>query len=99
MRSVVVLPAPLWPMKPNTSPLGTSNVRSMTARVSPNDFERLRISIAVSPGIGIQRSTRSNSPVEPWTGARVVQRQRATPTGGAFLVRQCLASLPANRRS
>ena len=39
IRIVVVLPAPLRPTKPNSSPARTSNVRSCTATVCPYRFE------------------------------------------------------------
>ena len=40
MRMVVVLPAPLGPSRPKTSPGSISNDTSSTARVSPNDLLR-----------------------------------------------------------
>src|SRR3989304_853256 len=45
MRMVVVLPAPLGPRNPTTSPRATSNDTSRTACVVPNDLERLRTEI------------------------------------------------------
>src|SRR5687768_8541706 len=42
MRKSVVLPPPSGPMKPNSSPLSTSNDTSCKARVSPNCLRRLR---------------------------------------------------------
>jgi len=42
----VVLPAPLGPKKPNTSPRSTLNVRSATATLSPKTLRRPRASIA-----------------------------------------------------
>ena len=46
MRIVVVLPAPLSPRKPKTSPRFTSNDTSRTASIDPYDFDRLRIEMA-----------------------------------------------------
>ena len=45
IRMVVVLPAPLGPRKPTTSPLGTSKETSSTATVGPNRLVRFRTSI------------------------------------------------------
>jgi len=45
MRSVVVLPAPLGPRKPSTSPRSTVNETPSTARLAPNVFTRFSILI------------------------------------------------------
>src|SRR4051794_942054 len=47
-RSVVVLPAPFGPRKPNTLPLGTVSARRSSAVVRPNVLERSLVSIASS---------------------------------------------------
>ncbi len=44
---VVVLPAPLGPMKPNTSPLSSLIDSDLTANSSPYFFVRSRVSITV----------------------------------------------------
>src|SRR3954469_22799133 len=51
-RIVVLLPAPLGPMKPKTSPLPIVKLRSSTATKSPYRFVNLTTSIigACSPG-------------------------------------------------
>src|ERR1700686_2480280 len=46
MRMVVVLPAPLSPRKPKTSPRLTSREMSRTACSDRYDFDRLRIEMA-----------------------------------------------------
>ena len=48
MRIVVVLPEPLGPRKPSTSPGRTSKERSATTSVSPKRFQTPRTSTAVS---------------------------------------------------
>ena len=48
MRIVVVLPEPLGPRKPSTSPGRTSKERSTTTSVSPKRFQTPRTSTAVS---------------------------------------------------
>src|ERR1700736_5379323 len=50
MLIVVVLPAPLGPRKPNTSPAATSKSTPRTASTSPNDFARPRTVIAATAG-------------------------------------------------
>ncbi len=47
MRIVVVLPAPLGPMKPKTSPLSSFKFNDFTANSSPYFFVRSRVSITV----------------------------------------------------
>ena len=49
MRTVVVLPAPFGPKKPNTSPSPMSNVRRSTAKLSLNFFVRFSVEIIVHP--------------------------------------------------
>ena len=49
MRTVVVLPAPLGPRKPNTSPLATLSDRSSTAVRAPKRLVRCSITRA-GPG-------------------------------------------------
>ena len=46
MLIVVVLPAPLGPRKPKTSPRATSKLTPRTASISPKDFCRPETSIA-----------------------------------------------------
>ena len=53
IRSVVVLPAPLWPMKPNTSPTRTAKVTSSTATRLPKYFESPWIWIALTSFTGL----------------------------------------------
>src|SRR5437588_5883951 len=52
MLIVVVLPAPLGPRKPNTSPGATSNSTPRTAWMSPNRLWRSRTAIAVPLPVG-----------------------------------------------
>src|SRR5262245_5836779 len=55
-RIAVVLPAPLLPTKPNSSPARTSNVMSRNATTSPNCFEILSICnslAAINPPAGL----------------------------------------------
>src|SRR5258708_12918491 len=47
--TAVVLPAPLGPRKPNTSPRGTVIERPASATVCPNRLERLTVWIAGEP--------------------------------------------------
>ncbi len=51
MRMVVVLPAPLLPTKPNSSPARTSNVVSRKATTSPYRLEMPSISSRPSPTV------------------------------------------------
>ncbi len=44
---VVVLPAPLGPRKPCTSPVRTLRSRPVRARVGPNDFVKPEMAIAM----------------------------------------------------
>ncbi len=46
MRMVVVLPAPLGPMKPQSDPAATVRSRSRTATFLPNAFVTWRTAIA-----------------------------------------------------
>src|SRR3954462_793284 len=52
IRMLVVLPAPLGPMKPNTCPRPTSNDTSCTARVAPKKRCSRRSSIIDEPSDG-----------------------------------------------
>ena len=47
MRNVVVLPAPLGPIRPYMAPSGTFKSSFLTASVLPNRRERLRVVIAL----------------------------------------------------
>src|ERR1700749_2096066 len=56
MLIVVVLPAPLGPRKPKTSPVSTSKSTPLTASKSPNDLRRSLTVIAagmVLPGLDL----------------------------------------------
>ena len=55
MRMVVVLPAPLGPRKPNTSPRSTESSRSRTAVKAPYDFPRCLNAIMASSVLSTAR--------------------------------------------
>src|SRR6266480_4294339 len=55
LRMVVVLPAPLGPMKPYTSPRSSFSVRRLSAYNSPYIFVRSRVSIIVCPSSVVHR--------------------------------------------
>src|SRR2546425_12272157 len=57
MRIVVVLPAPLGPMKPYSAPRGTTGSRRSTAVVPPNVFLTPSSSIAVFTAIGLSQES------------------------------------------
>src|SRR5271167_96198 len=50
IRTSVVLPAPLGPSSPKTSPRSTSNVTSLTAVKLPKRLQRSLVVIAAEPG-------------------------------------------------
>src|ERR1700761_600693 len=64
MLIVVVLPAPLGPRKPKTSPVPTSKPTPLTASKSPNDLRRSFTEIA-SEGIGSGERRRGPDPEAP----------------------------------
>src|SRR5947209_7313710 len=57
MRMVVVLPAPLGPMKPYTSPFSSFNVSRFRAYRSPYIFVRSRVSIMIGQQSKVGNST------------------------------------------
>ena len=60
MLTVVVLPAPLGPKRPKTSPRDMSSVRSSTATIAPNDLLKpLRLIIVLLPGSYYTAQSRS----------------------------------------
>ena len=75
MRSVVVLPAPLCPMKPNTSPARTAKDTSFTASWLPKRLHRLRISMAFAGSMGI--ISRKRPTVGHYTDQEPRRRYRA----------------------
>src|SRR4051812_32638308 len=78
MWIVVVLPAPLGPRKPNTSPRATSKLTPRTASTSPKDFTSCSTSIAADMAGTLGRSsTVAVVPLPPGAprDARVVEQQ------------------------
>ena len=70
IRTVVVLPAPLGPRKPNTSPCATLNDTSATAVRAPKSLVRWLTSIAADW---------SGPPWAAGSGSRMVQTSRSSP--------------------
>src|SRR5215813_1684461 len=72
MLIVVVLPAPLGPRKPKTSPVPTSKLTPLTASKSPKDLRRSLTEIA-GAGMGVGREVGRRT-LDPQGGARPVRR-------------------------
>src|SRR2546430_14276582 len=74
----VVLPAPLRPRKPRTSPWTTSRLRSFKAVSDPYCFVRPRIEMAgVCASVVLTRSLRKS--VAPSLCSRATQKESASP--------------------
>src|SRR3990172_1485396 len=100
--SVVVLPAPLGPRKPKTSPRFTSSVRPLSAptflirKPTRNSISRASVLIIGHPPCGKPSACAKawcSSP-RPWTG----RSSSARPTGGGHPVYKPLAQQVLDRR-
>src|SRR5262245_60227626 len=85
MRMVVVLPAPLGPRKPTTSPRSTSKVMSSMARTGPKYFVRF-LTLIMEASWAARARTRGGGllPVHPSTYYdQEVRQVRAAPCRGS----------------
>jgi hypothetical protein len=77
MLIVVVLPAPLGPRKPNTSPAATSKLTPRTASIASKDLRRSSTSMAM-PLVRPRRAARSSLGARPLASASLAARPLAS---------------------